>query len=240
VSIYPEECLQSWVTDKGSWWDKDTSKELRPGNLIWAFIPHIDLIPHSIEAHDRGDNYADHSTATFKLTPLRIKSPPPQKDKLPVAALPLYPGERHIVYKGKKRPAIVLSTGGTEVPKSLISSMKPKSQTRPTITVAPYYGVQPGKRAGWYEPFVAKIMKCEFPQYAWDILPLPGETDSILRFDHVQPIGRHHDSYELTGYTLNQDALDIMYEWVHWLATGKLVRKGSLNQIRNSLLDIDC
>jgi len=53
---------------------------------------------------------------------------------------------------------------------------------------------------------------------------MPGGEESILRLDHIQPIGKHHESIELTDYRLGEEALDIIDEWITWLITGKLVK----------------
>ncbi len=103
--------------------------------------------------------------------------------------------------------------------------------------MAPYYGVLKNGSSKRYEPFVERIKCCEYPQYIWDILPVHSATDSsILRLDHMQPIGRHHDSYELTEYVLKPEVIDLLNEWIDWLTTGEVDKDGILNDIRNDLL----
>ena len=46
----------------------------------------------------------------------------------------------------------------------------------------------------------------EYPQFFWDQLPISGVEESILRLDHLQPIGNHHNAYQLSEYKLNNDA----------------------------------
>ena len=61
-------------------------------------------------------------------------------------------------------------------------------------------------------------------------LPVPTLTDeSLLRLDHIQPIGRHADSYKATDYNLSFDALKILDEWQVWLQTGLLSEDGVLH-----------
>src|SRR5205807_1023610 len=141
---------------------------------------------------------------------------------LPVAALPTPPGEVHLVQRAKRRPVLVVSAGGPEVPPALrVGSAR--WPTVPTILVAPYYGVDAdGTRGGWPAPFVTRIRRCEYPQYLWDRLPLSGPAESILRLDHLQPVGRHANAYELTRFRLGDEALVLLDEWLAWLMTGQL------------------
>ena len=129
-----------------------------------------------------------HTQVNYRLEPLHIKriSRPPT---LPVAALPSYSGEIRTVYRAKKRPLLVISCGGPDIPKGLKVGAA-GWQTAPTLLVAPYYGAtQSGTRGGWKEEFVKRIRRCEYPQYLWDKLPINGSTEeSILGFDHIQPL----------------------------------------------------
>ena len=91
-----------------------------------------------------------------------------------------------------------MSTGGTEVPKPLRIGAA-RYQTNPTLLAAPYYGADfGGSTGGWRPEFVARIRRCEYPQYLWDHLPVGGRDESILRLDHIQPVGKHGESYEVT------------------------------------------
>lgn len=95
------------------------------------------------------------------------------------------------------------------------------------MLVAPYYGVDTdGKRSGFRGEFVDRIRRCEYRQYIWDRLPVGNVRESILRLDHIQPIGLHHDSYELTEYRLSEDAADVIDEWFQWLTYGVPADKG--------------
>lgn len=235
---YPEGSLQKYFDDH-SWWEKNTDKRPTPGRLIWAFIPHVDLIPRSLIPTGRAEDEAtNHAKASFELAALRINTHL-SKTSLPAAILPFYPGECYTVHRSKKRPALILGTGGIEVPKALRSSMKPSWQTSPTMTVAPYYGVVKNGTSQWYEPFVERIKKCEYPQYLWDTLPVPTDTESsILRLDHLQPVGLHHESYDLTEFVLKPSAVELLNELVDWLLTGTVDKDGNLEMIRNDLLGI--
>jgi len=133
---------------------------------------------------------------------------------------------------------VILSEGGDEVPRQLVRG-KPAWQTAPTILVAPYYGADEDSTSSGFNPaFVERIKSGEYPQFMWDMLPLTGKDESILRMDHIQPIGRHHDSIELTDYRLSEDAIDIIDEWLTWIFTGQLFANGLLSDIRIGLSEL--
>ena len=159
---------------------------------------------------------------------MRIDYIPTATAGLPVAAAPSYPGEVYAVYRAKKRPAVVLSTGGTEVPSALRAGSA-RWQSAPSLLVIPSYGAMPdGTRAGWPSEFVRRIQICEFPQYVLDWLPISTSLElSVLRLDHIQPVGLHHTSYELTPWVLSEAAFEVLDDWVMWLQTG-LVPKDSV------------
>lgn len=144
-----------------------------------------------------------------------------------------------MVLRAKKRPVLVLSTGGADVPKALRIGAA-RYQTNATIIAAPYYGADPGgSTGGWKPEFVARIRRCEYPQYMWDSLPLQGRNESILRLDHMQPVGRHGESYEITEFVLHEDALALVDEYLLWFLLGDLLRGGLLNEFRSALLQSD-
>jgi hypothetical protein len=74
-------------------------------------------------------------------------------------------------------------------------------------------------------------------QFMWDSLPTyKGERASVLRLDHVQPIGNHAESYELTNYKLAPDALSLVEEHLTWLRMRELPEGALLPDIRESFL----
>jgi hypothetical protein len=179
-----------------------------------------------------------HQTAQISIEPLRLTHPSRQP-RLPVAGLPTYPGEVRAVYRAKRRPVLILSTGGMAVPRELRVGAA-RWQTNPTLLVAPFFGIDPGPQGGWKPQFVDRIRRCEYSQYAWDELPIGGSTKaSILMLSQLQPIGSHPHCYELTGYCLSDDALTILDEWIAWLVTGNLDHNGVLHEIRSGLIDLE-
>jgi hypothetical protein len=177
----------------------------------------------------------DHSSANYRVEPLRPSSPP-RDPRLPVAALPLETGDIRIVQRAKRRPAIVLSIGGPEVASALRVG-EARWQTSATILVVPYYGVdRGGTRGGWSQSFVDRIKRCEYPQYMWDRLPLSRTRESVLRLDHTQPLGRHQNAYELTPYRLSDEALGVVDDWFLWLLTGSIPSDSALQILREELL----
>lgn len=230
---YPDDCIQSYI---GTWWVEDDTPQLARGRLVWAFVPHVDQQPFTLTPVGRAEP-TSHDKVTVKIEPLRARAdrPAPQ---LPIAALPLVQNEVRTVYRAKRRPVVVLSTGGPDVDPRLRPGTS-RWQSAPTALVAPFYGADPGAtRGGWRPEFVQRIRRCEYPQYVWDKLPLSGATESILRLDHLQPIGRHHDSFDMTPYRLSGDALNILDDWLQWLLTEKLSTDAILREVREALLGL--
>jgi hypothetical protein len=156
--------------------------------------------------------------------------------RLPVGALPQAAGEEYFAFKGKVRPVLVLSEGGPEVPRELRTGAA-RWQTAPTLLVAPYYGAdRDSTRGGWRPEFVQRIRRAEYPQYAWDSLPIGGPSESVLRLDHIFPLARNPAAFETTEHRLSLEALGVLDEWVRWLTTGRLEADSVLTYIRAELL----
>lgn len=230
--MYPDDSVQSLTRQ---WWIQDDSGAPARGRLLWTFVPYPDMKPHRLVSEGRGDDPRQHTRANFRVEQFRIGDPPPPEGTLPVAALPLREGEVHYVQRGKVRPAVVLSAGGTEIPKE-IRQGEQRWQSARAMLVAPFYGAEPGgTRGGWPAPFVERIRRAEYPQYVWDKLPLGGETESILRLDHLFPIGADPAGYTLQPVRLSDEALALLDEWVAWLLTGSLPDDSVLGMIRTEL-----
>ena len=132
--MYPEDSIQAFVS---SWWVEDKAPGIKRGRLVWGFIPHVSQVPMVLIPVGRSDP-TDHERMNYRLEPLKAVQYP-KLPHLPVAALPVFEGEALSIYKAKKRPLLVVSTGGPEIPKAIIKG-SPKSQSLPTMLVAPYYG----------------------------------------------------------------------------------------------------
>lgn len=235
IRTYPELSIQS-IIEPSPWWVKAQSKELHRGRLIWAFLPHVDQVPFRLLPVGRAEAIA-HEQVTVRIEPLRIKQPQPYVT-LPVAGMPIHPGEARIVQQAKKRPALIIGEGGSPLPKEMTLG-RPRWQISRTILVAPYYGgEQDGTRAGFPPAFLARVRRCEFPQFMSELLPTGG-AESLLYLNHLQPLGRHHDSIELTDFCLGEDAMAIVDEWVIWVVTGLLPKNGLLYPARKQLLELD-
>lgn len=123
-------------------------------------------------------------------------------------------------YRSKRRPCLVLREPSMSVAKELIRG-KSKNSVAPTILLAPYYGADENlKRAGYSEEFRVRVRHCEYPQFFWDKIPVQGSDESILRLDHMQASGAHHQAYKLTDYKLSEEALDILDDQINWLIYG--------------------
>jgi hypothetical protein len=74
----------------------------------------------------------------------------------------------------------------------------------------------------------------------WDILPLRDDFGvSLLRLDHIQPIGRHYETYEWLPYCLAEEAILILNEWLHWLLEDDLPVDSILFDCREQLIKTD-
>jgi hypothetical protein len=164
-----------------------------------------------------------------------VGDPPPLADTLPVASLPLREGEDYYVHRGKIRPAVVVSTGGNDLAATL--RMGQRWQTARCFLAAPFYGADSGTtRGGWLPEFVTRIRRAEYPQYIWDSLPDTSVSESIMRLDHLMPIGADPASYRTAPYRLSDEALQLLDEWVSWLITGSLQDDSVLGTLRTGLL----
>lgn len=211
---FTEECIQNLISPD-EWWIEDSSKQVSRGRLIQAYVPHVGAIPNRLSVAGRTESTV-HTSAKFEIEPFRYGDKKKHLN-LPVAALPAYSNEELLVFRAKRRPLLVVADNSQEVDKKLVLG-KPSWQTAPTLLVAPYYGRDEGtgNRSGFNAEFVERIRQCEYPQFFWDKLPLPGACESIMRIDHIQPIGNHHETYILTNYRLSEDALMIFDEWLDW------------------------
>jgi hypothetical protein len=230
---YPDDCVQTLTS---TWWIGNKADSIVRGRLLWTWIPYPELKPYRLVPEGRGDDARQHSRAHFRIETFRIGDPPKGITSLPVAALPIRDDETYLVQRGKRRPAIVISTGGAGVPRELRAGDQ-RWQSARSILVAPYYGAEPGgTRGGWPAPFVERIRRAEYPQYMWDMLPIGSQSaSSILRLDHVLTIGADPANWTTEPHVLSQEALVILDEWVSWLTTGRLPAAAGLAFARASL-----
>jgi hypothetical protein len=234
TQTYPEISIQNAI-HPSAWWVGTKGINYHCGRLILAFLPHVDQVPLRLIPIGRGDGVR-HDEALVRIEPLRLKRRERHPSILPVAALPDFPGEEKIVLRAKKRPALIVSEGGIEVPRTL-SRDKPKWQTSSTLLVAPFYGVDEGEqRSGFADQFLNRIRACEYPQFIADRLPIPGAHESLLKLDHIQPIGKNNDSIELTSFRLSEDAMTVFDCWLKWFLTGKLEKNSLVGLARSTFL----
>ena len=215
--MYPEDCVQSLIDP---WWVNNTDRVLCRGALVFAFVPHADRVPYRFEPVARTEA-TRHDSATIRVAPLRVGQPL-KRTELPVAAMPLHSGEVWAAYRAKRRPCLIIGSDFPRADRALTQGMA-RHSTAPTVLAAPYYGVtRDGSRGGYNPAFVEQIRHCEYPQFLWDELPTSGSEESILRLDHLQPIGTHHNAYQLSGYKLSADALEVVDELFSWLIWGQV------------------
>ncbi len=216
--IYPSVCIQSLVTP---WWVVDKDYDLRVGRLVHAFVNYVDTEPWELKATGRAEP-RNHKVFEAEIVPLRLgdrKTAP----RLPVAAMPIFPKEVRIVQRAKVRPALVVANSWTQIPQALAVGMT-GTQKRPAVLAAPFYGVdQNGTRAGFDPEFVERVCLGEYVQFLFDKLPIKGSTEeSLLRFDHIQPLGAHASYVKPTEFRLSDNALQIILDWLAWAFSGEI------------------
>ncbi len=196
-----------------NWWIK--SNEVKAGSLIEAFVPHVDQMPYQFEPKGRTNPLA-HQQADLIVKPLKVGELL-QQVSLPVAGMPISnPFECWAAYRAKRRPCIVLAGPGDSIDKTLTRGMANHS-TAPTLLVAPYYGITKSqKRSGFNSAFIERVRHIEYKQFLYDELPHSKGEPSILRFDHVMPIGANTKSYRSLGYELGNEAMQIFREYLQW------------------------
>lgn len=231
---FPSLCQQAYISD---WWIHDPSKDLVPGRLIRKTAIHVDQNPKELVVTGRSGT--SHNEAIVEIRQFNHKTPPAMPS-MPVAALPQYDGERYLVVRAKRRPALVLTALHASVPKAMTMGA-PNWQFSRNILAAPYYSVATaGKRSGWPAAFVDRVQRCEYPQYAWDRLPLPDAdaAGSILRLDHLQSVPADSGAHEVTDWRLSDEAVEFMHDWVRWLKTGRLTGECMLGVVREELMNV--
>src|SRR3990172_8420157 len=151
MSEPPNASVQNLV---GKWWLREPNGIVTRGRLLHAFVPHVDQQPLRLVPQGRTEA-TKHDEADYLTEPLDIKQER-TLPRLPVAALPEYPGETRVVLRAKVRPVVVLGAGGTPVPRSLRAGGA-MWQTGRCFLVGPFYGTeQDGHRAGRKPGFVER------------------------------------------------------------------------------------
>jgi len=233
--VFPEDSLQYYV---GEWWTPTKDGKIARGRLLWANTIRPEIIPQELVPEGRGEDSGDHSRARFTLRQLRINESKPTSKGMPVAGMPERPKEKYIAYRTKRRPALVIGPGGPKIPKDLYRGGA-NEHYAPYHLVAPYYGVdQDGIRGGYNPKFVERVRQCEYPNFVWDKLPIPTDTEeSVLRLDHIQPIGTTAATYILTDYCLSKKALRVLDDWQGWLQTELLPEDSAIHEFREGIKD---
>ena len=73
----------------------------------------------------------------------------------------------------------------------------------------------------------------------WDLLSINGSAEeSVMRLDHLQPVGRSEDSMELLDYCLSDDPLLLLDEWLEWLLKGFLETGTIFGELREEPINL--
>lgn len=202
----------------------------------------IGQVPHELTPEGREDP-KDHSRAKARVRQFNIDRQRPTQPPLPVAGLPLHSNEVLLAYKAKVRPALIL---GSRLPdlSAVLGPGTPKSHRHSPLTIAPYYGVdQDGSRTGYTPDFVKRVRRAEFPQYMFDQLPeikgMKPTQASVLRFDHMQPVGRNAATCKPTKWRLSDEALQFLSSWTAWVFEGEPPKDCILSWLRKDLGELD-
>lgn len=232
---FPDDAVQKFAEP---WWVPCEPGDIRPGALLFAFLPHVDQIPHTMTPVGR-ENPEEHITASVRIEPLNVAGPR-RKPSLPVAALTLNDGELWTVYRAKKRPCLVISQTTVQVDETVRRDM-PRKATSPSLLVAPYYGAdKDGTRAGYNSELLRRIRHAWYPQFMLDSLPIGGPAQSVLRFDHIQPVGLHYKSFDHTGFRLSDEAMQyIVTDWLLWYLQGRLPEDSLVEDFRQLVGEFD-
>lgn len=216
MTTFPDDVVQR-VVAPSPWWEPCDCDVVEPGALLLACLPHVDQQPYILIPEGR-KNPEEHRMATVRIEPFDVKQYQ-QKPKLPVAALTLNAGEIWATYRAKRRPCLVV--GKAEPVNKSLSRDMPKKSTSPAMVVAPYYGVdRDGSRAGYNPELVKRIRHAEYPQFILDSLPITSgkkTEQSLLRLDHLQPVGTYYRAFVHTGFCLSVDARElVLRDWLDW------------------------
>lgn len=85
---YPEESPQNYIINfSGEWWVEDDTDHLHAGQLLWAYVHHVDQVPMALIAQGRTKATEHHlaECALVRVDPKNIF----QRSQIPVASLPL-------------------------------------------------------------------------------------------------------------------------------------------------------
>lgn len=154
--VYPDNCIQSVVEP---WWTEEKASGLDRGRLIWTVVSYVSQEPRILKPTGR-KTPTDHSRADYQISTMK-GTVVEDAATLPVAAFPHHDNEQLIVSRAKRRPALVISTQGTTVPKAFRIG-KARHQTAPTILVAPFFGATlSASRSGFNPEFMMRIRACD-------------------------------------------------------------------------------
>lgn len=238
---FPDHCLQM-VT--GDWWESAPSHAVSFGTLLEVFVHHMDKLPVQLIPEGRVESTV-HGQARMKAIPYNIRRHM-QRPPVPVAALPTYPGDSYIALRGKVRPALVVGADFSPISEE-VRQRHLDWQTAPVFLVAPFYGVErTDDRNGFRPEFVERVQKAYYKQFLWDKLPpaalqlcTSGSREgSMLRLDHITPIGSDPGFYRNTGHRLNEDGVRLLKEWLEWVWFNDMDEESFLLGFRSQFLPV--
>jgi hypothetical protein len=195
----------------------------RIGQFCWVPIVNLDGIPRLLEV-ERADP-TEHYATRFLIRNMGEKDFK-KKNRLPIKKLSLRETEELIIYRAKKRPAIIIAMGNTcfdDITLLLKSSGKTHLQQANCLFILPLYGIETEDHEGGFPAaMVARIKALMYQQFFY----FPREKsplifNSVGRLDRIQPLLYHHDVINLEPFSLSPEALSILLGFIRILFGGE-------------------
>lgn len=176
------------------------------GSIFWTPTPEVIEVPYIFDVTRSSSD--EHEITDFSFVELgahHFRS----KDTLPVKRLGLEDNVELMVFRGKKRPCVVLGAG--TIPQNELDSINHPEQRRQgkhlaklLYIVAPMYGCSTHQEKGGFGPVItSRIKALKYPHLCYFPPLNPQEAGqnpgSILRLDHVFAtfLGRGTEPHEL-------------------------------------------
>lgn len=204
----------------GNWWVRTEQTKPEVGLIVKACLPYVEQIPHIIEVNGRS-SATEHYTANFKKLHLNISNPPRQPT-FPTAPW-LYRGDEiSLAIKSKIRPAIIIGISDKLNVSNCDFRANSKRHKNSYLLVAPYYTMREGNELKVPQILINRIRLCMYRHLMWAALPFAhADHESMLRLDHAQPIGNHHNCFKSYGYKVSPEAMPYFIGYLHWFIFNK-------------------
>lgn len=165
-------------------------REFKLGQICWVPVPILDPIPRILDVQRNLPE--EHEQVKFEIRLANEKNDFRRRDRsLPIKYLNLRSHEELLVQKGRKRPAIILSSGVDcypEIEELLKRSDKKHQQEKDCMFVIPCYRVQTEERGSGFIPQIVARIQCLMYRQMFYIPQINDLKESIARFDRIQVV----------------------------------------------------